>query len=451
MLRLLFGLKSRVTRRAYAIAGVALMAIKYGIDAAVVYAASGEIYHPLKFISPLITHRLQNTSSINDVSMPVFVMAAYSLVFMWIAVSMTVRRSATAGKSPWLGLLIFVPYVNLLLMIVMALLPNAARPQWVERISPSQRMVPWALRSAMLGVLVAVLIGGAMIVVSTYTAADYGSVLFFVTPFIMGAACAFLYNHGREQTFAHTLGVSLIPILITGGGFMLIAAEGMICLAMAAPFAMAICLMGAAIGFAIARAAEAASTTPALLLVLSLPGLAGAEATLHEPIEHEVRSSIEIDAPPDVVWQNVIGFSELPPPSELEFKAGIAYPVRAHIEGSGVGAVRHCVFSTGAFVEPITRWEPPTRLSFDVAEQPPAMKHWSPLQHVHSRHIGESIRSKRGEFRLTALPGGRTRLEGSTWYELHMSPPLYWRLWSDSLIHTIHARVLRHIRDLSER
>jgi hypothetical protein len=31
-----------------------------------------------------------------------------------------------------------------------------------------------------------------------------------------------------------------------------------------------------------------------------------------------------------------------------------------------------------------------------------------------------------------------------------MWPQAYWRWWSDFLIHRIHARVLEHVRDLSE-
>ena len=80
----------------------------------------------------------------------------------------------------------------------------------------------------------------------------------------------------------------------------------------------------------------------------------------------EVRTAVEIDAPAESVWSNVIGIAELPPPAEWVFRLGIAYPVRARIHGAGVGAVRTCEFSTGPFVEPITAWDPPRRLAFDV-------------------------------------------------------------------------------------
>jgi len=124
--------------------------------------------------------------------------------------------------------------------------------------------------------------------------------------------------------------------------------------------------------------------------------------------------------------------------------------VRAHIDGSGVGAVRTCEFSTGSFVEPITAWEPPRRLGFDVRSQPPTMQEWSPYRHVDAPHLLEGLKSERGEFRLVAIGEQRTRLEGSTWYRDNLFPQLYWNLWSDAFIHRIHARVLEHVKRRSE-
>jgi hypothetical protein len=186
-------------------------------------------------------------------------------------------------------------------------------------------------------------------------------------------------------------------------------------------------------------------------MVLLLPLGAGIEKQVSVPRPREVVSMIEVDATPEEVWENVVSFSELPEPDHWLFETGIAYPLRARIEGEGVGAVRYCEFSTGAFVEPITRWEKPTRLSFDVEEQPIPMEEWSFYAEVHPPHLEQSFRSVRGEFRLIELPSGRTRLEGSTWYVLDMGPAPYWKLWSDEIVHRIHQRVLAHIKYLSER
>ena len=58
--------------------------------------------------------------------------------------------------------------------------------------------------------------------------------------------------------------------------------------------------------------------------------------------------------------------------------------------------------------------------------------------------------AKAGEFRLTPLAGGRTLLEGTTWYQNRVWPESYWRAWSDGIVHRIHMRVLRHVKRLAE-
>jgi hypothetical protein len=164
-----------------------------------------------------------------------------------------------------------------------------------------------------------------------------------------------------------------------------------------------------------------------------------------------VATTVEIGAPPSKVWTNVVSFSELPPPSHPIFKLGFAYPIRATIEGRGVGAIRRCEFTTGAFVEPITVWNEPKLLKFSVTSQPSPMKETSWYPDIHPAHMDDFLVSEGGEFRLEELPGGRTRLTGTTWYRHEIRPVWYWRPMSDLVIHRIHERVLAHVKALSEK
>ena len=75
---------------------------------------------------------------------------------------------------------------------------------------------------------------------------------------------------------------------------------------------------------------------------------------------------------------------------------------------------------------------------------------WSPYADLHPPHLDGYFASKRGEFRLIALPNGRTRLEGSTWYELRMAPAAYWSIFATAIVERIHMRVLRHIKSVAE-
>ncbi len=124
--------------------------------------------------------------------------------------------------------------------------------------------------------------------------------------------------------------------------------------------------------------------------------------------------------------------------------------MRARIEGQGVGAIRYCEFTTGSFVEPITVWDAPHRLAFDVTEQPDPMVELTPYRSIRPPHLKSSFRSQRGEFRLIPQPDGRTLLQGSTWYTVGMRPQTYWTFWTDWIVHEIHMRVLWHIREVAQ-
>jgi hypothetical protein len=233
-----------------------------------------------------------------------------------------------------------------------------------------------------------------------------------------------------------------------------LAMEGFICLIMAGALGLPLSVLGGTMGYLLQRRPIVMRSAPATLasLILFIPGVMGLEHARPELAPMLViRTAIEIDAPPERVWNGVVAFAEIPEPKEWIFRLGIAYPIRATIVGEGVGAVRHCEFSTGPFVEPIEVWDAPRLLKFSVTANPAPMQEWTPYKSIHPPHLAGFLESQGGQFLLTPLPGGRTRLEGTTWYQHHMWPAPYWQVWSDAIIHRIHLRVLNHIKGSVER
>jgi len=436
-----FGLKAPVGQRFYLQSGFGLMLVKYTLDAVVIYLVTGRVWTGLDYLSPLLVTRKGLMTQSSHALLMVWLLLT-TLPFIWIGASMSVRRAMDAGLRPRTGLYFFMPFINYLFMLLLCVLPSRGPPP-VTRTEEANKV-----KSALLGVAVSVVISVGMVLFSVFVLHEYAAALFVGTPFLAGASSAFFLNRGGDAGRPRTFGVASLAVAISGGMLLLFALEGVMCLAMAFPLAWMVALVGAALGRMVALQTSA-PVLPLTMVLLMLPLLGGAESLRTELPLREVATSVEIDAPPEQVWPHVIGFSELPPPPQWFFRLGIAYPQRARIEGAGVGAVRHCEFSTGPFVEPITRWEPPTRLSFDVTAQPRGMKELSPYNVVHAPHLDNYLQSRQGEFRLVALPGGRTRLEGSTWYEVAIFPQAYWTPWSDGLIHAIHVRVLEHIARLS--
>jgi hypothetical protein len=475
LLRAWFSLREPVSRAAYLAGGVVFMLLKFGIERAIFSAWVGRELGLIAFLSPFFVHRAELLRGAPDGA--TWTMIGLAMPFLWIGVSMSARRALDAGLPPMLGFLFLIPGVNYLLMLALSLVPTR-RPadrqpaEGAYRPAPDQVALPVempkegasnALRATR-AILAAAGIGFGMFGFSVYVLKSYGSALFVATPFVMGMVAALSYR-GAQVTAPPdpvgpaggppasprpriAVGCAWASVALVGVGLLFMAQEGLACLGMALVPAGVLSLLGALLAMAIGSVQTSIARSRASLLVLPLA--AGIESGVQKPPEHEVVTSVVVDAPPEVVWRHVVSFPDLAPPTEWMFRRGIAYPMRARIEGTGVGAIRYCEFSTGAFVEPITRWEPGHRLTFDVVESPPPMREWSFWDRVDAPHLHGFMRSKHGEFRLVALPDGRTRLEGSTFYELEIFPELYWKLWSDGIVHAIHGRVLRHIQQLSE-
>lgn len=284
---------------------------------------------------------------------------------------------------------------------------------------------------------------------------EYSFVLFVLTPVFYGFFAALFYSQPEQKrgvidgVFASALVPGAVAaVLMLAAGF-----EGLICILMAAPLIAIELLIGAAIGMALVYLVPKGRIRTFIIILVPLVYVSFvAVEGVRADDEHytPVTTAIEIAAPPEVVWKHVVSFDELPEPKHWLFKTGIAYPLRARIVGEGVGAVRYCEFTTGPFVEPIEIWDAPRHLRFSVTDNPAPMREASPWGEIHPPHLDGFMESRQGEFRLTPLPDGGTRLEGTTWYRHGLGPAWYWTLWSDYIIHTIHERVLRHIRTLAE-
>jgi hypothetical protein len=301
------------------------------------------------------------------------------------------------------------------------------------------------------------IIGWLLTYLSIYKFETYASGLFVFLPLAMGIMATVLAGYKTATSKSKLRIYTFITMCVFCLGLLLFAFDGLICIAMALPIGLFFTWIGHLIGYQLIKHNRNGIAPIGLsLFLLAVPAIMGFEYVKHANIVAEkahlrqVATQVEIEAPADVVWQQVIAFREMAPPTEFLFKTGIAYPINAIINGQGVGAIRYCNFSTGNFVEPITTWEPPQLLRFDVITQPEPLKEISPYD-IQPKHLHGYWESKKGQFKLTKLPNGQTLLEGTTWYENKILPGFYWSYWSDYILHSIHLRVLKHIKTESEK
>jgi hypothetical protein len=269
------------------------------------------------------------------------------------------------------------------------------------------------------------LVGTAIVYFGAVFRDEFGWVMFLILPSVLGFSSAVIYSVGRKVSFLKCWLVSLSTILVIGFFIMLAAIEGLICLLMALPLALPLLTIGTLIGWISAKPDDSArkSLAASAVMFACLPLLMGFEKSQRStPTVHQVITTVEIDAPIEKVWENVVAFPQIEAKPEGILNLGFAYPINARIEGEGVGAIRHCNFNTGPFVEPITAWEAPHLLAFDVVEQPAPMMEFSPYENLKTSHL-EFIRSQKGQFRLFEKDG-KTVVEGTTFYTHDIAPDL---------------------------
>lgn len=455
----LWRIDGKIGRGPYLIVGLLLFAVKYNLDrivAGVFFQRNwGIVNYWMQSDSPDI-------GGIPSTQVSFYAaMLATALPFIWIGVCMTLARLRDSGLPLWMTVLFFVPLINLIFFLMLGALPAECRTMDLKSIDghlfyrSCKRWIPDSpLGSAGVGIGITLVLGGVLTCWSVEFLKNYGWGLFVGVPFCLGLFSVLIYGFHVPRSFSACVTVSVLSVVIFGIVLLALAMEGIICIAMAAPIAIVLALIGGTIGWVIQRRPALRVETPRILSVIALaiPAMMAIEkAERPEPPLFEVKTAVVINAPPLRVWKNVVSFTDLPEPTEWVFRTGVAYPTRAEIRGKGIGAIRHCNFSTGCFIEPIEVWDEPRLLKFSVTSNPPPMKEISFYPDLHPPHLDGYLVSRRGQFHLIPLPGGRTLLEGTTWYQHGLWPVNYWRIWSDQIIHAIHQRVLKHVKQLSEK
>jgi hypothetical protein len=448
LLRILFDPDGFVTGRVYFYAGTALLLLKYCLDSLLVRLFLARTWMPWDYLN--IQWRDIDFRDLHVVRFATL-MLALALPFIWSGVVLTFKRLRALGWSGASVCFFFIPYLNIAFFLLLAFWPDHTTGESEQGRAPGLERA--GFRSAILVVIILTMLSVGLIAFSTQLLEHYGWGLFVGIPFLIGFVPGLLHKTSTRRPLTECILVALAVEIFLAAALLIFAFEGLICLMMAAPLALALTSFGAFIGFTVRKLASWSQPQRDLFClgaVLIMPLLLVSEKAANvPPALIPVTTAIEISAPAATVWKHVVRFSELPPPTEWIFRLGVAHPLRAEIHGTGPGAVRHCVFSTGPFVEPILIWDEPRLLQFAVTANPRPMQELS-FREINPPHLEGFLRSEKGQFALTELSPGKTRLEGTTWYRHGLWPERYWQLWSDYIIHTIHLRVLTHIKREAE-
>lgn len=436
-----FTFEGRVRQLPYAFGSLAIFCAQY----AVVIAIFCALHKPLALgwhFWAIPARSLAETDEFSAVSGLAGI--CLSIVVSWLLVSLAFRRATDANVSRWIATFIIAPFVQIPAFLLLCALPS--RDVQTPRSDAREQRLDW--KSAIQGALAAIALTAAAVAMGALLFGTYGYGIFVVSPFVIGAITAYLGNRKQTIDWLQTSGLVAVSLALAGASLIVFALEGVVCIIIAAPLVFGFAMIGALLGRSAALSGRG-SARQTLMSVALLPVVFASEQIFPSITTFDTVQQIDISAPADAVWHSLI-YMRINSKPPFPFRLGIAYPVKGDVVGSGVGAVRYGVFSTGVAIERVTEWEPNRKLAFVMLRDPPAMHELSPYAHVNAPHVRGYFRTPTTSFELVPLDHGRTRVIERTSHELKLDPVIYWMPLVRWVIDQNNARVLDNLRRQSE-
>lgn len=447
-IRQITGVSGRIGRKDYFLWGSILFLLKYNIDRLIAASFNIDWFITDYYVQ---SERLFDLQKGDPFVLFLWTFLFTSLPFIWMGTVLTMKRLRDVGMRPWPLLFFFIPFVNLIMFGLLCMVPGKETNDSDLELKSAVWMPKSEFGISALSLAITTMVCLVLTLIFIQYFESYGWGLFVGVPFLQGFLSVMIAGRNKEVPWREALTLAVFAPVLFSLVIIVFAIEGLICLAMGFPILLLLSLLGAAIAkSAIDFSRRNVLQVTAFPVVFILASAVLEVNANYEPPLHKVVTSVKVDADIQTVWDELVAFSTIEEPEEWLFRTGIAYPTHAEMEGRGVGAVRKCHFTTGPFIEPITIWDEPYILEFSVLDQPPPMIEWTIYQSGYIPHLEGYFRSRKGRFQLSMTEDDQVLLEGTTWYTHDIWPSLYWKLWSDAILHRIHLRVLNHIKGQAE-
>jgi hypothetical protein len=267
----------------------------------------------------------------------------------------------------------------------------------------------------------------------------------FLVPFVLGFISVYMAERKQPRRYYAWIVLPWTAVLIALAGTLITLLEGIICIAMFLPIALLISTLGGFTGGFTARSIRsriAKKLTMACVLILPLTTNPWEGKVFYELESRRAENTIDIQASPDIVWQNIesvraIQHDELP--FSWAHAIGFPDPIEATLSHEGIGGVRHASFAGNMiFLETVDVWEPRQRLAFTISAEN------IPLTTLdeHVRIGGPYFDVVRGEYRLEQLGPNRIRLHLTSEQRLSTDFNWYAHLWTDAVMSDLQQRIL---------
>ncbi|MEJ4088005.1 hypothetical protein [Galbibacter orientalis] len=274
----------------------------------------------------------------------------------------------------------------------------------------------------------------------------------FLLPTIIGALTVYLSSREKAKNIAYRIftpwiTVFLFLILTLAWGI-----EGWACWLMILPVFLLTASIGGIFGGYLKTHRKNDRLNISLLILL--PFLIGPIESLIETIPgtYKAYTYIDINAPPEKIWDNVTRVKEIPVEQDkgyLTKMLGFPRPVKAELNFKGVGAYREAIFTNGLFFhETVTEYKDNEKMVFTIKAYPYEIPSTTLDEHVVIG--GDYFDVLNGTYELEKLPNGLNRLHLYSYFKMNTTFNFYAGWWGKWIMKDIQNNILQVEKKRSE-
>lgn len=279
------------------------------------------------------------------------------------------------------------------------------------------------------------------------------SFLVFV-PISIGILTIMLSPKEMSDSYIFRIFAPMAAIMVFLVSTTILNMEGLICWIMALPVFLVVAAVTAVITGAIRDSLYWKKTRLSVSLFILLPFLLA-------PIEQQVRiepklftvnTSIQINAAPDKIWENVVRVREIKESEDkgkLSKYMGFPRPIKAELDSLKIGGVRKAIFSKGlVFDEKVKYYEHEKKMSFSITpltEQIPAT-----TLDEHVTIGGKYFTVLDGNYELEKIGENKYNLILYSHFTMNTTFNFYSGLWSELIMKDIQNNILQVIKNRCE-
>jgi len=279
-----------------------------------------------------------------------------------------------------------------------------------------------------------------------------GLAFVFVVPVVLGVLTMAILPRQYKNSIAHAVFMPWISFLLVAAVLLIFAWELLICIIMAIPIYLPLSSAGGLLFYAIVRRrSDKKLSQMSLMAFLLAPYMIGMiENQIPSPESiRTVNTQIVIDAPAEIVWQQITNVPEIQPSEHhpaFFHLTGMPKPIQAMLPQGGVGAVRRSSYEGGLlFTEVVTEWRPQQGFDFTIDLDSKSEPPW-PWNQIGGPHFGILD----GAYTIEPLGENRVILYLSSRHRLATKLNFYGGFWTDLLLRDIQNYILSVIKGRAE-